>query len=890
MIGTRVAHFRITAKLGEGGMGEVYRAEDLTLRREVAIKALPPAFTTDAERLERFQAEARTVAALNHPGIAQVYGLEAVDGRHLLVMELVEGEDLSERLQAGRLAGDQVVSIARQISDALEAAHEKGIVHRDLKPANIKLRRDGAVKILDFGLAKMVEGGGLSAIDAGTTLGAGAMTALGAVVGTPGYMSPEQARGLAVDRRSDIWSFGVVVWEMLTGRRLFTGETVSDVLAAVLREEPDLDALPADTPPALRRIVRRCLRRDPRSRLQWIGDARLELEEARPDGDRPATEVGEGTRTRRRVAVGLAAAAGLAIGVLAGLTWIGGRSAETAQPAAPAAAQRLVSDLIAPEGYSFSAVDGGPAISRDGRLVAFLAFRPGEPVFLFVRSLDGAQVRRVDGVPGAKLPFFAPDGRSLSFFAQGKLKRLDLASWEVVDLADAPDPAGGSWSEDGRIAFVGDGRRPPRIVSADGGQAQQLPPAFPGLVEPYYTWCELLPDGRHFLFTLQDLAGPHSGIQVASLDAPEAPTTLTRTISRPVYVEPGWLLYSRGAELEARRFDPAKLVLGAEAIRIADGVAWGRYFVHGRFAVSRTGLLVFAPGEAVAGDTELVVTDRQGLVLSVPGELAEYYSPRLSHDGTRIAVDRTDVQTTQGDIWILDAERGTRTRLSSSPIDESDPLWLPGDGEVIYHSGADLFRRDRGAATAKQSLLTSDVAKQPRDVSPDGTQLLFEVTTEAGVDLWDLDLDSGRARPWLADPAFDESHARFSPDGRWVAYQTDESGAAEVVLRSFPDTRERIAVSAGGGRYPVWRADGHELFYLSPASEIIAVPIAWSEGRPHPGRPTALFRARLREGASDTEYDVFPDGRRFLLNRVVVAAPERSMRLVQHWDVALRDH
>ncbi len=874
-------------------MGEVYRATDTKLKRDVAIKVLPATFVEDRERLARFEREAQLLAQLHHPNIASIFGLEESGGTKALVMELVEGPTLAERLEQGSLPLDESLSLARQIAEALEEAHEKGIIHRDLKPQNIKASIEGKVKVLDFGLAKAMDPVGAASGDPGSasqlahspTLTMGA-TVQGMILGTAAYMAPEQAKGLATDKRADIWAFGVVLYEMLVGGTLFGGDTVGDTLAAVIRAEIDLDRLPPGTPAALHRLLRRCLERNPKNRLHDIADARILLDEVLAgEADEPGRPQAEpAARASRSMAPSLAAAAGVAAGVLLALASTGWLSTSRGESSS---SQRLVSNLAPPEGYTFSAVDGGPELSRDGRRLAFLASRTGEPVYLFVRALDSADARRID-VPGAQLPFFSPDGRSLGFFAGGKLKRLDIASWKVVDLADAPEPAGGSWSQDGRILFIPDSQRPPVVINNNGSELRQLPEPFPHLFEAFYYWCELLPDGRHFLFTLQDLAGSaHSGLFVTSLDGNETPKKLTRTISRPRFLAPGWLLFSLGPRLDAWPFDPDTLTLGEKPTRIVDGVAWGRFFAHGRFAVSATGLLVYHPGTATAGDTQLVTTDRAGKVLGVPGELAEYYSPRLSHDGRRIAVDRTDVQTTFGDIWVLDGERGTRTRLSNSPADESDPQWLPGDGEIVFHSGPDLFLRDASAATATRTLLASDAAKAPRDVSPDGRYLLFEVRNAAGADLWLLDLGSGTARPWLNDESFDENNARFSPDGRWVAYQTDETGEAEVVLRSFPDGRERIPVSTTGGQEPVWRADGSELFFLSPGSEITAVPIAWQAGRPRPGTPKTLFHARLREGVGNTQYDVYPDGQRFLLNRLVVKADDRPMVLVQHWDATL---
>ncbi len=949
MIGTTLAHYRITAALGAGGMGEVWRATDEKLGREVALKVLPADFAADPERLARFEREAKVLASLNHPNIAHLYGLESVntqmaagtaapsgsakgsagtsndelvraepEGRSpmghasrvpdtdsarephvpqgsqadedrfvghasrvpiggsspttFLVMELVEGEDLSERIARGAIPSDEAIPIALQIADALEAAHEAGIVHRDLKPANIKLTENGTVKVLDFGLAKAWESdGGDSSISMSPTMTRNA-TMEGVILGTAAYMSPEQARGKRVDRRADVWSFGVVLWEMLTGRKLFEGETVSDVLAAVLRAEIPWDELPQSTPFAVERLLRRCLAREPERRLRDMGDAGLELRE--PSEPQPQVR-GKRVRPIRRTLLWIAAIGGPVTALLVTGAVFSGLFSHS-KSTSP---QRVVSNLSAPEGHSFDLNGGPPAVSRDGRNVAFLAREPDGQRFVFVRSLDNADARRLDDTRGAEMPFWSPDGRSLGFFADGKLKKIGLEDARAEVLAEAPQPLGASWADDDTIIFVGDYNSPPRLIAADGGDVRQLPVPFPGLLSTWYAWPRIIPGGTHYLFVLQDLGGSRSGTYAAALTGDPQPVLLTRTMSRVELVEPGWLLFWEEGYLKAYPFDAQRLEIGSESVNLAE-VGWSSFSFSGRFAASLSGILVYQRGTGQFGDTEIVTVDRTGRQLSLVGSLAEYYSPAVSHDGRRVAVDITDIQKTQGDVWVFDLERGTRTRLAAGPIDESRPVWRPDDSEVFFRRVPDIYVRDVEGARPERAVTSNDLNSEPDDIDPSGRFLLYSLESENDVDLWVLELESGEERPWLDEP-YAERDGQFSPDGRWVAYGSEESGPSEIHVRSFPGGEERFVISGGGGRTPIWSRDGSELFYYSAQSEITAVPVTWTGGRPVFGRPAPLFRVILR--SSDHSYDVFPDGERFLINRMVTETDERSLVLVQGW-------
>jgi serine/threonine protein kinase/Tol biopolymer transport system component len=874
-----LSHYRLVEKIGEGGMGVVWKALDTKLDREVAIKVLPEAFGDDAERLARFEREAKLLASLNHPNIATIHGFLEAESTRFLAMELVGGEGLEGRLERGPVPRPEALEIARQIAEALEAAHEHGVVHRDLKPANVRLTADGRVKVLDFGLAKalipdrLAESPDLTQSPTITSAG----TTAGVLLGTAAYMSPEQIRGRPADRRVDIWAFGVVLYELLTGRRLFKGETPSDILAAVLREEPDLDRVPAGTSPRVRRLLRRCLERDPSRRLQAIGEARIILEDERsgaPDPDAlPLAEHAASPVPRHHSwlpwAIAVAAvAAAIVLGVI-------GLDRSTGQ-------DRVVSHLLPPPGWVFNMIDGPPIFSPDGRRLAFLATSAEGRTHLFLRALDRTESRLLDGTEGAQTPFWSPDGNRLAFFADGKLMKIDLHGGSPEVLADARHPYGGSWSKNGTVLFAAE--LPPAfyVVDERGGPTRILPHPHDGGWD--VLWPQFLPDGRRFLFSAIDLQRSEGGIYVGSLDEPESPHRLLPVISKASYVEPGWLLFWQEGGVRALTFDIETLELGEEPEWLANGVGFAQYLLYGRFAVARNGLLAYQPGSGRIGDTELALVDRAGRDLSVVGSRAEYYAPRLSHDGRRAAVDITEITETEspfGDIWILDLRRNTRTRLTRDPANASSPVWTADDSSVIFRVKYDLYVRDASAVMEQRLLFGSDELKDPRDVSPSGRHLLF-TRQDDDEDLWVLDLESGEVSPWI-ETDYAETGARFSPDGHWVAYQSDESGLVEVYLQSFPEARERIVVSTEGGCNPAWRADGGELYYLSTSGEVVAVAITWESGRPRLGESQSLFRMRPRRYRPHGHFDVCPDGETFLLNRLVTEEENQPLVLIQNW-------
>jgi len=892
--GQTLLHYRIVDKLGEGGMGIVWRAVDTNLDREVAIKVLPQEVAADTERLARFEREAKLLASLNHPNIATVHGLHRVPseraadaqptdagpGALLLAMELIDGADLAERLAAAPLPLAESLRIAREVATALEAAHARGVIHRDLKPANIQLTDDGRVKVLDFGLAKMLESAAASesATESRTLTSAG--TLAGVVLGTAAYMSPEQARGRPADRRSDIWAFGVVLFEMLAGERLFLGDSLQDTLAAVLRDEPDLERLPADTPPRVRRLLRRCLERDPNRRLQAIGEARIALDDelggvVDPERLPPAETALRATPPTNRAPWRAAFWIATTVAVAAILFAVFGGAGEES---AAVPSERLVADLALPAGWLPNSVDGPPALSPDGRRVALIAESPDGGSSILLRDLGSGELRELEGTRNALTPFWSADGRSLAFFAGGLLKRIDLDGGAPLILAEAPLPCGGSWSSDGQILFSRQYEQESLfLVDAAGNEVRALPPVLPEATGSWALWPRFLPDGNRFLVTVANAGEQLDGIYLGSLDAAAPPRRLLSVVSNATFVEPDWLVYWERSSVVAHRVDPETLAPSDEVYRVADGVAFGVTLMSGRFAVSRQ-TLVFQPGAEIVGDTEIVIVDRAGRELQSVAERAEYYFPRLSHDERRIAVDITELEGF-GDVWTIDLERGTRGRITRTFIDASMPLWTLDDRALMFHIGPDLYRRDVSGTTEAELLLKSEERAFPQDISPDGRYLLY-ARGDGG--LWTLDLQTGETRSWLSTD--EKSWARFSPDGSWIAYTSTDSGRSEVYLQRFPEADERVIVSTDGGRTPKWRGDGGELYYSSPAREIVAVPVTWENGRPRPGRPEVLFQARLRE---EQDFDVSADGQRFVLNRVLPVDFTRPYVLQQNWTEGL---
>ncbi len=889
-------------------MGEVYRATDTNLKRSVAIKVLPDSFANDADRLARFTREAQTLASLNHPNIAAIHGLEASDGVRALVMELVEGEDLSQRIARGAIPLDEALPFATQIAGALDAAHEQGIIHRDLKPANIKVRPDGTVKVLDFGLAKALDRAGASSAEAlnSPTITSPAMTQAGIILGTAAYMAPEQAKGKPVDKRADIWAFGAVLYEMLTGRRAFTGEDTTDTIVAVVSREPDWSALPPDTPPAIRRLLRRCLEKDRKRRLTDAADARLEIEDAltAPAAD-PTWAI---AAPSARVRLPWALVATLSIALVAGLlVWAPWRPA-------PALAETRV-DIVTPATTDTTSF----ALSPDGRQMVFVASDDGGSR-LWLRSLATTTPQPLAGTEGASFPFWSPDGRSIGFFAATALKRLDLGGGAPQALAPVIRGFGGTWHADGVIVFVPGPGGPLMRVSATGGEVVAVTTLGPQQLG--HLWPHMLLGGRQFLFYVRG-APDTTGIYLGTLDG-STPTRLTPADSAGVYLPEGpgpaeasrgggWLLWVRAGALVAQRLDVAQAALTGEPVTLADGMALNDETYSNRSAVSvaATGLVAYRT--RAVSRRQLTWFDRSGTARGTVGDPDRngLSSPALSRDGRRVAVSRTVEGNT--DLWLLDGARMTRVTLDAAS--DRFPLWSPDGTRIVFGSNRsgpfEIYEKLAGRAGGEEPLLPSGQLGYAQSWSPDGFLLYMKNDPQTGSDLWVLPMalrepqghpEQGRemagdriASVFLKTP-FSERWGSFSPDGRWVAYHSNESGQHEIYLRPFvpPGASGTAAVATGGQRqatttggiYPVWRRDGRELYYLNPEGAMMAVPISVTGAALEPGAPIVLFPTSILGGGVDrglgVQYDVARDGR-FLINTVLddAAAP---ITLLMNWN------
>jgi Tol biopolymer transport system component len=896
MIGTSLAQFEITAKLGEGGMGEVWLADDTKLGRQVALKILPADVAGDEERMARFEREAKVLASVNHPNVAHLYGLESIaegegpKATTFLVMELVEGEELSALIERGAVPVDEAVSIALQIADALEAAHEQGIVHRDLKPANIKFKGDGTVKVLDFGLAKAWDtedrDGSLSL---SPTLTQHA-TAAGVILGTAAYMSPEQAAGVAADRRADIWAFGVVLWEMLTGHKLFEGETVSHVLASVLKDEIDLDELPEETPPRVHDLLDRCLRKKPRERLQAIGDARIVLEEETADpgggGVVASTVVGDaGAGAPRRsgrmpwvlAALGAAAAVALAVWILL-------------QPAPEAPVVRFTVEPPPESSFNLEPIRPGPVtVSPDGTKLVFAAVDLEGTDRLWIRTIDEVEARPLTGTENAQYPFWAPDSRHIGFFDGSSLKRVDSSGGLPLTLCEAPNGKGGSWGPDGTIVFAPDSDTPIHAVSQAGGESEPVTTFNDDRSDDSHRHPWFLPDGRKFLYLARFPEGNESGqaIMVGSLDG-DPSVEIGRSPASAAYAS-GHLLYMRESTLMARPFDPSSLEFGGEAVPVVEQVALlASGTARAVFSPSETGTLVTQSGVAQAGGV-LRWRDRDGELLEEVGEPNILYAVELSPDGTLAVVVVGNPESGNGDLWILELERGLLTRFTSDEGDEYAPIWSADGSEIVYTSAhAGTFRVVRKAVESSGAgdvLLEAERNRLVRDWGPDGQSLLLTAQREdTGWDQLLLELDGEPKITDIVVTEFAEGGGRLSPDGRWILYQSNASGRFEVYVQPYPGPGRTLRASTAGGLWPRWNGDGTEIHYLGFTGALMSVPVRNSGSGLTLAPAVELFTGPSMEDSG--QYDVAGDGRFLVIESFAEQEPEPVMVLM-NWPAVL---
>jgi serine/threonine-protein kinase len=847
-----IAHYKITAKLGEGGMGEVWRATDTKLNRDVAVKVLTDAFARDADGMARFAREAQVLAALNHPNIAQIHGVEEC----ALIMEFVDGETL-----AGPLPVDAALAIARQIAEALEYAHEKGIIHRDLKPANIKVTAEGRVKVLDFGLAKALSVDRLAEASptSSPTLTMRA-TQMGTILGTAAYMAPEQARGVAVDKRADIWSFGVVLYEMLTGRRLFDGDTVTDTLAAVLKTDPDWSALPSATPAAVHRLLRRCLERDRKRRLSDMADARLEIDEALVESPAAPASV----MHRRPVLLWSVAALMVTLIVTAATLWRTSRPME--RPL-----MRFDVDL-GPDAIAGTNIPA--AISGDGRRLVYLVRGPDGKPQLATRLLDESKATLLAGTENASDPFFSPDGRWIGFFAGGMMKKMPIQGGAVIPLCDAAFSRGASWGPDGNIIATINTTGGMVRVPDTGGTPKPLSIANK-TGEIAHRWPQVLPGGQAVLFSAAITPANYEDalINVVSLKTGQQKTVI-RGGYFGRYLPGGSLLYIHQGTLYAVPFDAARLELRGSPAPVLDDVAGNTTSGAGQFDFSQTGTFLFASGHTAASQYSVAWLDAAGTIepiLSAPGT---YLTPRLSPDGKWLAL--SGVPAAPNDLWLYDWQRGVLTRLTFTGHAHRYPVWTP-DGKYIVFSaqsaggGSMWWMRADRAGQAKLLMESKDVL-WPASFSPDGRRLAFvQRTLETGFDIWTLPLDTsdpdqpkpGQPEPFLRTAA-DELAPAFSPDGRWMAYESSEAGATQVYVRPFPGPGGIWQISTGSGTLPVWSPNGRELFYESRDNRIMAADYTARRESFDAGRPRPWCSRQIWNTVFSPNLDLAPDGKRFV--------------------------
>jgi serine/threonine protein kinase len=895
MIGRRLGPYTIVAPLGAGGMGEVYRAHDSNLGRDVGLKILPSQFTADPERRGRFAREARLLATLNHPHVGAIYGLEEADGVTALVLELVEGLTLADRLANGPLPIADALAIARQIAEALNAAHEKGIVHRDLKPANIvmqggtntgPLSSDARAKVLDFGLAKtMVPGldGDLAQRPVGSFDG----TAAGRILGTPAYMSPEQARGRAVDKRTDIWSFGCILYEMLSGRRAFDGETISDTFVSILDREPDWTALPAATPASIRTLLDRCLRKDPGTRLHDIADALIELE----DSNKPvastssATDAAPGTLHRVRGRLGWIVAALVAL-AMSGTMLLDRRTVPPAKP------ELVEFPILPPEGSSFTRRAVEFAVSPDARHVAFVATSKAESS-LWVRSFGAADPRPLPGTEGARNPFWSPDSQSIGFFAGNQVKTVQASGGSPVVSV----PWSGSFPWPGaRGGFTPAGTWNSHDVIVFGpstdGNLYQINVKKGGTPTPVTTqettaahrWPSFLPDGQHFLYC--SFAGTTIELRVGSLATADT-VAIGKFESPGVYVA-GHLFFARNGNLVAQPFNEQTLHLEGDPVGLGVQVR-GDMPVGNRFSVSESGPLVFLP--PLKKEPELTWLDRRsGRPMGIVGDPGFFPNLDLSPDGRQVAVSKLGprpIVSTETDIWLIDLATGKATRLTDDPAGDYDPSWSPDGKHIVFNSfrlgRSSLFMHASDGSGVDVPLVQSKtdnftVASWSRD-----NVMIFNVYNKDNPsDLWTLSMSGDHTPKVFLNSKYSELNGTFSPDGRWVAYQSDASGRYEIMVRPFPNMDPARTISRDGGMYPRWRGDGKELFFLSPDGTMMAAGFDATIGLPK-GVPEKLFVTQIGVG-NNRPYAVDRNGERFL---VPIGADPR-VTVVMDWRALLK--
>ena len=881
--GTKLGPYEIVSPVGAGGMGEVYRAHDARLGREVAIKVLPTDYAGDPDRLRRFEQEACASSALNHPNILSIYDVGNHDGSPYVVSELLVGETLRKRIAGSPLTQRRAIDYALQIAHGLAAAHEKGIIHRDLKPDNIFITNDGRVKILDFGLAKLTHIDGNKTQSQSQIPTRRADTESGVVIGTVGYMSPEQLKGRAVDQRSDIFSFGAILYEMLSGRRAFHGESPAETMSAILKEDPaELSNANKSVSPAVERLVNHCLEKNPESRFHSASDLAFALEAMSSSSTSTQTvdiaAFKQRRMTRREMIFGsiaLVAVVALAVALLVPYF-----------RQAPTEARAVRFFINPPEKSGF-----GPfAISPDGLRLAFVASDPTGKALLWLRPLDSPNAQPLSGTEDAIYPFWSPDSLFIGFFAGGKLKKIELSGGTVQTLCAAPIPRGGSWSSSGVIVFGPSPNEPLYQVPVAGGPASPLTKLEPLHQEASHRWPHFLPDGRHFLYSV--LGGPQSqGIYLTSLDGKEKQRLLNIPSSIAMYAAPGYLLFRRESTLMAQAFDVGQFQLKGDSFPVAEQVGFDLSTFQTYFSVSQNGVLAYSA--ATGGKTQLTWIDRSGKELGLVGQPGNYIRPSLSPDGKRVAVDGSDLQGNR-DVWLIDLANGNPTRFTFDPGQDLFAVWSPDGNRIVFGSDRagprNLYQRSATGASKEEVLLKTDFNAYAADWSRDGRYIAYVINDpKTKIDVWVLPLFGDQKPFGFAMTEASERGARFSPDGRWLAYVSDESGIPQVCVQSFPASGGKWQVSTDGGYHLAWRRDGKELFYVSSDRKMMAVEINGEGASFEAGAPKVLFDMRVNTfTGSQAQFAVTPDGQKFLIANTFGESRSEPITVALNWTADLK--
>jgi len=883
--GRRLGPYEIVAPLGAGGMGEVYRGRDTRLGRDVAIKILPPGFAANEEFRARFEREARTISSLNHPNICTLFDVGRQDGTHYLVMELIEGESLADRLQKGPLPLDQVLRYGAQIADALGRAHRQGIVHRDLKPGNVMLTKTGA-KLLDFGLARSgPEAAPLQGLTQAETQ-ARPLTQEGTILGTFQYMAPEQLEGIEADARTDIFAFGALLYEMTTGKRAFEGTTRTSLIAAIVSGTPrPMGELVPLTPPALEHVVRRCLAKDPEDRWQSAADVGNQLRWISEAGSRAgeAAPVLARRRTRLRAAWALHAATA----AVAAIATLGIVTVLRQEPGI------FYTSVLPPKDTRFGG-GSAPALAPDGRRLAFVAMAENGKLTLWVRALSAPTAQALPGTEGATHPFWSPDSRHVAFFAAGQLKRIDASGGPPQPICAAVQGRGGAWGPDGTILFTPNTGSPLQRVSAAGDTPTPETELDESRRETSHRYPEFLPDGKHYLYLVEAAAetpGTDQGFALFSGVLGSKERKLVVATNAPARYSPtGHLLFLRAGTLVAQRFDPDTQTLAGDSVPVAESVLRSGKF-DASFSLSRNGTLVFQTGSSDEA-TQLVSFDRSGREGGTVGKPADYRSPRVSHDGTRVATTILDASTQKSDIWVLDVARGTSTRLTFDPESDHSPGWSLDDRKV-YFTGmragkGDVFVKSSSGTGTDEPVFGGTEFDILGSLAPDGSSAwMYSNSGNQGWDILRVSLTDGKSSVFLSTP-FVELNPAASPDGRWLAYSSNESGRMEVYVQSLLDDGGKWQISTEGGSYSTWTRGGREIVFQSADNRFVAVDVRLAPTF-LAGTPQPLFDPRIRTNAQGRMWDVSADGERFLVVRSLDAPEVEPLTLVQNWAAAIEN-